>query len=163
MPKFILIAHQKGGVGKSTLTFNLATNIKEVAKVCIVDLDYQGSLNSIKDFSDVPIFSENELSNIIHSDYDFVFIDTPPYLSEKLSELCNLADVIIIPSKIGVLDILAIGSTINIVEQSGNKDKALIVFNMVKPNTTLTEEIKNQISEYNIRVSKTMISVDKFY
>ena len=29
---------------------------------------------------------------------------------------------------------------------------------MVKPNTTLTEEIKNQISEYNIRVSKTMIS-----
>ena len=40
MPKFILIAHQKGGVGKSTLTFNLATNIKEVAKVCIVDLDY---------------------------------------------------------------------------------------------------------------------------
>ncbi len=158
MPKFILIAHQKGGVGKSTLTFNLATNIKEVAKVCIVDLDYQGSLNSIKDFSDVPIFSENELSNIIHSDYDFVFIDTPPYLSEKLSELCNLADVIIIPSKIGVLDILAIGSTINIVEQSGNKDKALIVFNMVKPNTTLTEEIKNQISEYNIRVSKTMIS-----
>ena len=81
MPKFILIAHQKGGVGKSTLTFNLATNIKEVAKVCIVDLDYQGSLNSIKDFSDVPIFSENELSNIIHSDYDFVFIDTPPYLS----------------------------------------------------------------------------------
>ena len=34
---------------------------------------------------------------------------------------------------------------------------------MVKPNTTLTEEIKNQISEYNIRVSKTMISVDKFY
>ena len=158
MPKFILIAHQKGGVGKSTLTFNLATNIKEVAKVCIVDLDYQGSLNSIKDFSDVPIFSENELSNIIHSDYDFVFIDTPPYLSEKLSELCNLADVIIIPSKIGVLDILAIGSTINIVEQSGNKDKALIIFNMVKPNTTLTEEIKNQISEYNIRVSKTMIS-----
>ena len=87
-----------------------------------------------------------------------MFIDTPPYLSEKLSELCNLADVIIIPSKIGVLDILAIGSTINIVEQSGNKDKALIVFNMVKPNTTLTEEIKNQISEYNIRVSKTMIS-----
>lgn len=158
MPKFILVTHQKGGVGKSTLTFNLATNIKEVAKVCIVDLDYQGSLNSIKDFSHVPIFSENELSNIIHSDYDFVFIDTPPYLSEKLSELCNLANVIIIPSKIGVLDILAIGSTINIVEQSGNKDKALIVFNMVKPNTTLTEEIKNQISEYNIRVSKTMIS-----
>lgn len=33
------------------------------------------------------------------------------------------------------LDILAIESTIKIIEQSGNK--ALIVFNIVKPNTSL--------------------------
>jgi len=44
MPKFILITHQKGGVGKSTLAFNLASNIKEVTKTCIIDMDYQGSL-----------------------------------------------------------------------------------------------------------------------
>lgn len=29
---------------------------------------------------------------------------------------------------------------------------------MVKPNTTLTEEIKKQLTEYEIRVSKNMLS-----
>jgi chromosome partitioning protein len=29
---------------------------------------------------------------------------------------------------------------------------------MIKPNTSLTEEIKNQLSEYNIKVAQTMIS-----
>ena len=158
MPKFILITHQKGGVGKSTLAFNLASNIKDVAKTCIIDMDYQGSLNNIKNLSDISIFAENDLKNIINSDYDFVFIDTPPYLSDRLSELCSLADVIVIPSKAGFLDILAIESTIKIVEQSGNRNKALIVFNMVKPNTSLTDEVKQQLNEYDIPVSKTMIS-----
>ncbi len=29
---------------------------------------------------------------------------------------------------------------------------------MVKPNTSLTEEVKQQLNEYNIPISKTMIS-----
>lgn len=158
MSKIILTTHQKGGVGKSTLLFNLAVNLKENAKVCIIDLDAQGSLYQVRDLSEVPIFSEDKLKEIQNLDFDFIFIDTPPYLSNKLTELCDLADVIIIPTKAGVLDLLAIKSTINIIEHSGNENKALIVFNMVKPNTTLTEEIKDQLSDYNVRVSKNMIS-----
>lgn len=158
MAKIILITHQKGGVGKSTLTFNLAVNLRESAKVCIVDMDAQGSLMNIKELSEVPIYSNAELKKVITKDYDFIFIDTPPYLTDKLSELCKLADVILIPTKAGVLDLLAIKSTIDIIEQSGNNKKALIVFNMVKPKTTLTEEIKDQLKDYEIKISKNMIS-----
>lgn len=158
MAKIILITHQKGGVGKSTLTFNLATNIRDIAKVCIVDFDYQGSLNNIRELSKIPIFTEEKFNEILNSDYDFIFIDTPPYLSEKLPKLCDLADVIIIPSKAGFLDILAIRSTIQIVEETGNRNKAIVVFNMVKPNTSLTNEVTQQLDEYDVRISKTMIS-----
>lgn len=158
MAKTILITHQKGGVGKSTLTFNLATNLRENAKVCIVDMDRQGSLMNIKELSEVPIFSGFDLKKIQKEDYDFIFIDTPPYLTDKLSELCKLSDVIIIPTKAGVLDLLAIRSTVEIVKDSGNEKKSIIVFNMVKPNTTLTKEIKNQLQEYDVKVSKNMIS-----
>lgn len=158
MAKTILITHQKGGVGKSTLTFNLATNLRENAKVCIVDMDNQGSLINIKELSEVAILSGSDLKKIQKEDYDFIFIDTPPYLTDKLPELCKISDVIIIPTKAGVLDLLAIRSTIDIIKKSGNQKKAFIVFNMVKPNTTLTDEIKNQLEEYDVRVSKNMIS-----
>ena len=158
MAKIILITHQKGGVGKSTLTFNLAINLHESAKVCIIDMDAQGSLMNIKELSEVPVYSNAELKEVVKKDYDFIFIDTPPYLTDKLSELCNLADVIVIPTKAGVLDLLAIKSTIDIIEQSGNNKKALIVFNMVKPKTTLTNEIKDQLKDYEIKISKNMIS-----
>ena len=43
MAKIVLITHQKGGVGKSTITYNLAVNLKDNAAVCIVDMDVQGS------------------------------------------------------------------------------------------------------------------------
>lgn len=158
MAKIILITHQKGGVGKSTLTFNIAVNLRESAKVCIIDMDAQGSLMNVKELSEIPIYSNAELKEVVQKDYDFIFIDTPPYLTDKLSELCNLADVIVIPTKAGVLDLLAIKSTIDIIEQSGNSKKALIVFNMVKPKTTLTDEIKDQLKDYEIKISKNMIS-----
>ena len=158
MAKVILITHQKGGVGKSTLAFNLAVNIIENAKVCLIDFDEQGSLVNIKKASKVPIFGASELKDVLNSDYDFIFIDTPPYLTNQLKKLCDLADVIIIPTKAGILDLLAIKSTIEIVEESRNSDKALIVFNMVKPNTTLTNEIKSHLGDYDVRVSKNMIS-----
>jgi chromosome partitioning protein len=158
MPYFILTTHQKGGVGKSTLTYNLAVNLKDKAKVCIVDMDLQGSLSDFKDFSPVPILSPDKLSELKNSEFDFVFIDTPPYLTNKLPELCSLASVIVIPTKAGVFDVLAIKSTIEIVKQSKGEKKALIVFNMVKPNTSLTEEIKSQLNEYNITVAQTMVS-----
>lgn len=158
MTKIILITHQKGGVGKSTITYNLACNIRENAKVCIIDMDFQGSLINISELSEVPIFTADKLNDTIKSDYDFIFIDTPPYLNEKIIDLCNISDVIIIPTKAGVLDLLAIKSTIDIVKQAKSEKKALIVFNMIKPNTTLTKEIKSQLQEYNIKVSKNMLS-----
>ncbi len=158
MAKNILITHQKGGVGKSTLAYNLAANLRQNAKVCIIDMDSQGSLINLKEMAEVEIFSGDKISEIQNSNFDFIFIDTPPYLTDQLPKLCDLADVIIIPTKAGVLDLLAIKSTIDLILQSGNIKKAVIVFNMVKPNTTLTQEIKDQLQEYQVRVSKNMIS-----
>lgn len=158
MAKIILATHQKGGVGKSTITLNLAMNIHSSTKTCIVDMDSQGSLLSIKDATDVQIFPPEMLDSVVNSDYDIVFIDTPPYLSNRLVELCDMADVIIVPTKAGVLDLLAIRSTINIIRSCGAENKAIVVLNMVKPNTSLTEEIRTELVEYGIRISENPLS-----
>lgn len=158
MPKIILITHQKGGVGKSTLTFNMASILKNDVKTAIIDFDLQGSLYKSRANSDIPVLEKEQINNVENLDYDFIFVDTPPYLTEDLPKLCKLADVILIPTKTGIYDLLAIEETINIIKQVGKEDKTLIVFNMVKPNTTLTTEMQDAIDNYNIPIAETKIS-----
>lgn len=156
--KIISVISQKGGVGKSTLIFNLAQNIKDNAKVCIVDMDYQGSLLNIAKNTDIPILGREAIKQVEELNADFVFIDTPPYLFEELSEVCKKSDLILIPSKIGILDLLAMQPTINAIKQNKAENKALIVLNMVKPNITLNEVIKERLEAFGIPISKNSIS-----
>lgn len=160
MPKIILITHQKGGVGKSTLSFNLAQNIAKGASVAILDFDLQGSLSQLSeivtDFDILPF--QDKIESISALTYDFVFIDTPPYLSNHLPKLITLADLIIVPTKAGILDLLAIKGTIEIIHTECKIPKTLIVFNMIKAKTSLTEDIQKSLDEYNVKIANTKIS-----
>ncbi|MCM5664274.1 ParA family protein [Galbibacter mesophilus] len=160
MSKIILITHQKGGVGKSTLAFNLAQNLSKSSTVAIVDLDLQGSLSQLNglvtDFDIIPF--TDDTAAIPELDYDFIFVDTPPYLSNQLPQLIQLADLIVVPTKAGILDLLAIKSTLELIEKENGSDRAMVVFNMVKANTTLTLDILIGLEEYNIPIAKTHIS-----
>ena len=160
MKKIILITHQKGGVGKSTLAFNLAQNISNDAKVALIDIDPQGSLIQLKEV--VKSFDiltlQNNFGSLRNLDYDFIFIDTPPYLSNHLSQLIKMADLILIPTKAGVLDLLAIDSTIELIKNEKKLENAMVVFNMIKVNTTLTLDILIGLSEYNVAIAETHIS-----
>jgi len=160
MPKIILVTHQKGGVGKSTLTFNLAQNLSKNAKVAVLDFDLQGSLSQLSDMvTDFEIISFNgEIKEIEQLDYDFIFIDTPPYLSNHLPDLIELADLIIVPTKAGILDLLAIKSTLELIEEEQKTLQTLIVFNMIKANTTLTLDILIGLAEYHVKIANTHIS-----
>ncbi|QWX83575.1 ParA family protein [Cellulophaga sp. HaHaR_3_176] len=160
MTKIILITHQKGGVGKSTLTFNLAQNVSKNAKVAVLDFDFQGSLSQLSDMvTDFEIISfKGEINEIEQLDYDFIFIDTPPYLSSHLPCLIELADLIIVPTKAGVLDLLAIKSTLELIEEQQKTLQTLVVFNMIKASTTLTLEILIGLAEYHVKVANTHIS-----
>ena len=160
MPKIILITHQKGGVGKSTLTFNLAQNISNGSKVAVLDFDLQGSLSQLKelvtDFEIIPYVGG--IDKILELEYDFIFIDTPPYLSSQLPKLIALADLIIVPTKAGILDLLAIKNTLEMIELANRTADTLIVFNMIKANTTLTLDILIGLEEYNVKIANTHIS-----
>ena len=160
MPKIILITHQKGGVGKSTLTFNLAQNIAANSRVAVLDFDLQGSLSQLEelvtDFKIIPY--QDKLETISELQYDFIFIDTPPYLSNHLAKLISISDLIILPTKAGILDLLAIKSTLAIIEQEKRTMDTLVVFNMIKPNTTLTLDILIGLEEYNVKIASTHIS-----
>ena len=157
MPKIILITHQKGGVGKSTLTFNLAQNLSGNAKVAVLDLDHQGSLIQIKKLVEGFTITSDE-SVLTEEHIDFVFIDTPPYLSDKLPELIKRSDLILVPTKAGVLDLLAIEGTLDLIRKRSKEKNTMIVLNMIKHNTTLTTDIIEELNTTDFRVASTHIS-----
>lgn len=160
MPKVITLAHQKGGVGKSTIVLNLANSFKDNVRVAVVDIDPQGTALQLKDRIDnVDIIPYDKKLNLLP--YDVVFVDTPPYLSDLLPEVFNVSDLVIIPTKAGIADLLAIRSTIALVkkaQENNKKLKAGVLFNMVKYGTTLTDEVAEQVKGFDVPILKAKIS-----
>lgn len=161
MSKIITIAHQKGGVGKSTLAINLALCFQDQLSVAIVDIDPQGSILHIKDdFPQLSIIGENRLQNIRQLDFDLIIVDTPPYLSNRLPELFENSDFIIVPTKAGFFDVMAIRSTLSLIKAAQEKVptlKAAIILNMVKPRVGITKDVIDLLTTMDTPIMETMI------
>lgn len=156
MAKIITLAHQKGGVGKSTLALNLAYRFSKEVKTALTDTDPQGSTMQLKDIvQGIEILDYTGTKNLQGKPYDVIFIDTPPYLTENMIPIFLASDLVLIPTKAGVPDIMAIRATIELVNEARQKKpdlKAGIVLNMVKPRTNITEEAKEQLQAYNLPI-----------
>ena len=161
MAKIITVAHQKGGVGKSTLALNLAICFEDQLKVALVDTDLQGSISDLKeDLPRLNIISEDHFDNIRSLDYDLIIIDTPPYLSNRLPELFQISDYILIPTKAGFFDVMAIRSTLQLVKEAQEKFpnlKAGVVLNMIKYRSGITGEVKDLLNSLEAPLLKTII------
>jgi chromosome partitioning protein len=161
MGKIITIAHQKGGVGKSTLALNLAICFQDQLNVILVDTDLQGSIVDLKeDLPGVTILQEDNFENIQNLKHDLILIDTPPYLSSRLPELFLISDYVLIPTKAGFFDVMAIRSTIALVKEAQLKHKNLksgVVLNMIKHRSGVTMEIQDLLKNLNVTVLKTII------
>lgn len=158
----ISIVHQKGGVGKTTLALNIAYCLSENLKVALTDTDLQGSLSGLSDFIDgvdlIPLEAVKTQSLI---GYDVVLIDTPPYLSTELESIFKLSDFVLIPTKAGYLDVLAIKATIGLFHKAQLHRPSLkggIVLNMLVHGTSLTEEVKELLKAYDMPLLVTSIS-----
>lgn len=145
MAKIITLAHQKGGVGKSTLALNLALCFQDQLKVALIDSDLQGSIYHLKeDFPELDILAPEKISEIPTLNYDLIIVDTPPYLSNRLNELFSYSDYVLVPTKAGFFDVMAIKATLALVKFSqaqNQKLKAGIVLNMLKPRSGITAEV----------------------
>ncbi len=161
MKKIITLAHQKGGVGKSTLSLNLAYSFKDHLSTALIDLDPQGTISQLKPMINGIDVYNGSLKTISSTDHEIIIVDTPPYLSADFPKLFSLSDLVIIPTKAGIADLMAIRSTINMLKDAMKLKpqlKTKIVFNMVKSSSSIFHEIKEMLDEYQIAVFDTMIS-----
>ena len=173
MALIITLAHQKGGVGKSTLATNLRGYFAGGGyKTALVDIDPQGSLSKlVRTFSDQ---DGREPEHVIErgsyktykdlltllEPYDIAIIDTPPYLSKELQDVFEITNVILVPCKASPLDFLAIGDTLHLIRQAKTKRKDLIaavVMTMVITGTDFTTQIRTELEKTEFPVLKAEI------
>lgn len=161
--KIITVAHQKGGVGKTTLALNLASCFRDGLSVGLLDADLQGSLKGLESMLEgmelIPY--NNDPKSLLSVKKDILIVDTPPYLTAQLPAFFSISDFVLVPSKVGFLDVMAIRATIQLLKESQAQHphlKAAIVLNMVKPRTNVNEEIRDILKDYGLPVLKTAIS-----
>lgn len=159
-PYIIVIAHQKGGVGKSTIAANLAVELSKISDLEVIDLDMQKSLayfNSVrkeaglKPFVIRNIADTNELKNVINNNKKLLLIDVGGFDS-GMNRLAILgADLIITPVSDSVIELIGLLSFKDILAEirKTRKDlKASVLLNKVHPSaTTSLEELHSFIDE----------------
>lgn len=173
MPLIITVAHQKGGVGKSTLSTNLRGYFAGGGyKTALVDIDPQGSLTKlITAFADQDgrdpehVIARGSFKNYSQllkmlEDYDIAVIDTPPYLSKELEEVLEITNLVLVPCKASPLDYLAIGDTLDLIREVKAKRPELttvVVLTMVIAGTDFTTNIRKELEKTEFPVLNTEI------
>lgn len=141
----IAILSQKGGAGKSTLTLHLAI-ASELAgcPAAVIDLDPQASAAGWRDSrrSEAPVVvpvPSTRLPQALEAaragGAALTLIDTAPHASEVAMAAAEAADLVLIPSRPGILDLRAIGTTVRIVKLAGKR--AFVVLNAMPPRAPL--------------------------
>lgn len=153
-PKVIALLNNKGGVFKTTLTFNIAKNfLRNNRIVTTVDFDQQENLSRM-----LPDITQTGVKAVDLQDIesDYVVVDTGPTFVQDHIQLMLRADVIITPFQ---LDRMDIEQTTTLLETA----KALNVTNKVKlvvihsgHHTQMYKSLKpfvdNICSEYGVEI-----------
>lgn len=163
--KIIAFLSQKGGAGKTTLAIHLAVAAELAGRTAvIIDLDPQASATNWKDSrkSDTPIVISAQASRLPSvlevakkGGADFCIIDTAPHSESASLVAARSADLILIPCRPSILDLRAIGATIDLSKIAGKP--ASVVLNSVSPRGSLAKEAELAVAGYNTQVAAVHI------
>ncbi len=168
----ITIANAKGGVGKTTLTTNLASQLSRIAPVGVMDLDPQASSSfwlQLRGKRDPQILSLNSkefdrgqvtrswLAHQVSQQVNYVICDTPAGLqSPKLDQLLKDTDILLIPVAPSQIDIHATAGFVKSLllnpQYRARPVRLGVVMNRVKRNTLSFQKLEKFLSSLNIPV-----------
>jgi chromosome partitioning protein len=149
--KKIAIVSRKGGVGKSTLTMNLAVAAQNST---IIDSDPQASCADWGDRRDgkppevITIPATRVKVVLKRCQTDWVFIDTQPSAEASLIEIAQESDICIIVLRPGQLELDALGATLSAIKAA--KANAVFCINQAHPQANLTELVEGLKQHYEV-------------
>lgn len=165
------ILNQKGGVGKTTLSINLATAFAlRDERVLLVDADPQGSSlawSSVR--SEPPLFPVVGMPKAsLHKDlpelaenYDRVIIDGAPRVNEIARSAIMASDLVLIPVQPSPVDVWATDEIVRLIieAQTYRPDiRGAFVINRKIANTAIGRDVAKAFGEHPFPVMKSVIS-----
>ena len=153
----IAVASQKGGSGKTTLAGHIAVQaeLAGAGPVAVVDTDPQGSLSDWwnERAEATPVFMRTSVSNLPadlkllrEHDIKLVVIDTPPAITNTISEVVAVSDLVLVPTRPSPHDLRAVGASVDIIETL--RKPLIFVVNGATPRAKVTSEVAIALSQH---------------
>ena len=164
--KTISFLSQKGGTGKTTLCVHLAVAAGKMGKSAVIlDLDPQASATGWKDnrSDETPVAVSLQFSRLgqtlaasKQSGADLAFIDSAPHSDQVAMAAAEVADLILIPCRAGILDIRAIAMTAKIAKLAGKP--VFVILNALPPQaTSLIAEARDAVAVHGLDLAPVTI------
>jgi chromosome partitioning protein len=153
----VVIASQKGGSGKTTLSGHLAVEACRagVGPVSLIDTDPQGSLAQWWNarVAEEPHFVKaggfdlkDTLAELEQAGFRIAIIDTPPAITQFISQVVAHADLVIVPTRPSPHDLRAVGVTVDIAER--HRKPLIFVVNAANARARITGESAVALSQH---------------
>lgn len=157
------VLNQKGGVGKTTLSVNIAAALARTGKrVLLIDADPQGSaLDWAAAREGAPLFAvvglpkpsiHKELA-LVGEGYDVVVIDGPPRVTDLARSAIMASDVVLIPVQPSPYDIWAADEVVKLIQEASvfkENLKSVFVINRKIANTAIGRDVREALEAYDL-------------
>lgn len=168
--------NQKGGVGKTTLSVNIAAALAHSgARVLLIDADPQGSsLDWSAAREGDPIFSVVGLPRAsVHKEigqvgqgYDHIIIDGPPRVTDLARSAIMASDLVLIPVQPSPYDVWAADEVVKLIQEATvykENLKSAFVVNRKIANTAIGRDVGEALAAYEMPILTSTVTQRVIY
>lgn len=178
MTQIIAISNLKGGVGKTTVSINLAGYFARSSSVLLVDADPQGSISAWQSLrvknnpedqltenlsvSESP-YTHEELKalKVGSKEHDYIIIDCPPEDAVIMRTALVVSSIVIIPVAPSPLDVSSTAKTVTTINEGISakavKIKPCFLVSQKATGTVLGREVKDALKVYRFPILRNEI------